>query len=97
MLVTAPLLDLPSQHRDAAAAEERQRLAGKSRLNNSSVQNTPSAQTNTAGAEGVSADPAQPHRCNCQRLLVWKSAAGTVRAAPECIPRQVSMARGGEA
>lgn len=88
MLVTAPLLD--SQHRDAATAGEKQRLAGKSRLKNSSVQNMPSAWTNTARAEGVSENPSQPHR-----LLVWES--GAVRAAPECIPRQVRMARGGEA
>lgn len=92
MLVTAPLLDPPSQHRDAAAAGERQRLAGKSRLKNSSVQNTPSARTNTAGAGGVSANLSQSHRC--QRLLVWESADG---AASECNPGQVSMARGREA
>lgn len=59
-------------------------------VKDSSVQNMPSAWTNTARAEGVSENPSQPHR-----LLVWES--GAVRAAPECIPRQVSMARGGEA
>lgn len=59
---TAPLLDSPSQHRDAAAdAGERQKVAGKSMLKNSSVQNMPSARTNTARAEGVSANPPLNH------------------------------------